>query len=408
MTFVPAPLRAREFRLLFAAQTVSMLGTSMAPVALAFAVLNTLHGSPTDVGLVLLARQVPVIALLLVGGVWADRLPRNRVMVGSNLASGAAQAAAAAFLLSGHATIPLIALLGIVNGGSNAFFYPASSGIVPQTVHETLLQSANSTLQLSMNGAQIAGAALGGLVVAGIGPGWGIGFDAATFFVAAVVTAQMRVLSHARATRTTMLTDLREGWHDFWGRTWLWVIVLQFSFLLAVETGALDVLGPKVSKTHYGGATWFGGILAATVAGNLVGGAAMFRWHPRRMLLTASLGVFPLALPLLALARPEPPAVVAASGFVAGVGLGVFGVLWHTAMQQEIPQERLSRLSAYDALGSIFLTPLGLAAAGPVAALLGYRTTFLGGAVVVVAVSLAVFVSRDVRQLSRRMLPPEI
>ncbi|HEV2590394.1 MAG TPA: MFS transporter, partial [Gaiellaceae bacterium] len=151
MIYIPAPLRAREFRLLFAARTISMLGTAMAPVALAFAVLNTLHGSTTDVGIVLLVRTVPVIALLLIGGVWADRLPRHQVMVGANVLSGLAQAATAALLLTGAASLWLIAVLGALNGASNAFFFPASSGIVPQTVHVSLLQRANSTLRLSLN-----------------------------------------------------------------------------------------------------------------------------------------------------------------------------------------------------------------------------------------------------------------
>lgn len=408
MTFVPAPLRAREFRLLFAARGISMLGTAMAPVALAFAVLNTLHGSTTDVGLVLLARQVPVIALLLVGGVWSDRLPRHHVMVGSNVLSGLSQAAAAALLLTSSANLWLIGALAAANGASNAFFFPASSGIVPQTVHESLLQHANSTLRLALNGTQIAGAALGGLVAAVADPGWAIAVDAATFFVAAMLTARMRVRPPAREAVTSMLHDLREGWADFWSRTWLWVIVLQFSCVLAMETGAMDVLGPRIAKTHYGGAGWFGVILAAAVAGSLVSGMVMLRWRPQHMLRTASFGVFGLALPMLAFARPESAIVVTLASFASGLGLGMFGVLWDTTMQQEIPHDRLSRLSAYDALGSISLTPVGLAAAGPVGALIGFRTTLLGGAVVVVVATLAVFASRDVRQLSRRMLPPEI
>ena len=401
------PLRAREFRLLFAGRTISMAGSAMAPVALAFAVLNPLHGSASDVGFVLVARQVPVVALILFGGVWSDRLPRHHVMVGSNLLGGAAQAATAALLLSGHATLVLVGALAALNGAASAFFYPASTGIVPQTVHESLLQRANSTLRLALNGTQIAGAALGGVVVAAAGPGWAIAFDAASFFAAAAFIARMQVVAHARDVATSMLTELREGWTDFWGRTWLWAIVLQFSFVLAMETGALDVLGAKVAKTHYGGAGWFGVILATTVAGNLAGGALMFRWTPRRMLRVASFGVFPLALPMIAFARPEPPGVVALAGFVAGFGLGVFGVLWDTAMQQEIPRHRLSRMAAYDALGSLCLTPAGLAAAGPIASVVGLRTAFLGGAAVVVVATLAVFASRDVRQLSRRMLPPE-
>jgi predicted MFS family arabinose efflux permease len=408
LTPLRAPLREREFRLLFAGRTISMAGSAMAPVALTFAVLGPLHGTATDVGLVLAARTVPVIALLLVGGVISDRLPRHRVMVGSNLLSCAAQAASAALLLSGGATLWNIAALAVVNSSSSAFFFPASAGIVPQTVQAPLLQRANSTLRLALNTTNIAGAAAGGLLVAGAGPGWAIGLDAASYAVAALVIGRMRISAFERDEATSMAHELRVGWHDFWSRTWLWTIVLQFSLVLAVENGALDVLGAKVSKTHYGGAGWFGGILAAAVGGNLATGLVMLRWQPQRMLRVATLAVFPLVLPLIAFSWPAPVLVVVAASFVAGSGIEVFGVLWDTAMQQEIPTERLSRLSAYDAFGSISLTPVGLAAAGPVAALVGLRAAFLGGAGVIVLATLLVLLSQEVRQLSRRMLPPEI
>lgn len=403
MKLAAGPLREPEFRLLFAARTVSMSGSAMAPVALAFAVLDTLHGSATDVGYVLVARQAPVIVLLLVGGVWADRVPRHRVMVGSNLVSGSAQAGLAALLLTQHAQLWNLIVLSGVNAGANAFFFPASTGIVPQTVHETLLQTANSMLRLSLNGANIAGAALGGIVVSAVGPGWAIAFDAASFLAAAAITARMRIPALLREAGSTMLHELRVGWHDFWSRTWLWSIVLQFSLLIAAEGAALDVLGPKVSKTHFGGAGAYGAILAATVAGSVVTGVLLLRWRPRRTLLTATFAIMPLALPMLAFARPEPPAVVAVASFVAGAGLGIFGVLWDTTMQQEIPQDRLSRLSAYDALGSICLSPLGMAAAGPLAAAVGFRDAFLICAAVVVGATLPVFGVRDVRTMTRRV-----
>src|SRR5258708_2041604 len=121
------PLREREFRLLFAGRTISMAGSAMAPVALAFAVLNTLNGSATDIGIVLAARQAAVVALLLFGGVLADRLPRHRVMVVSNLVSGASQAATATLLLTGHAKLWHLAVLAVVNGSSSAFFFPANT-----------------------------------------------------------------------------------------------------------------------------------------------------------------------------------------------------------------------------------------------------------------------------------------
>jgi MFS family permease len=398
----PGPLREREFRRLFAGRTISMAGSAMAPVALAFAVLD-LTGSTTDLGLVLAAREIPTVAFILFGGVWADRLPRHRVMVASNLLSGASQAAAAALLISGGARIWQLAALAAVNGSSSAFFFPASTGVVPQTVPQPMLQQANAALRLSLNATNIVGAAIGGILVAATSPGWAIAIDAASYGAAAACIGAMNLPGGVRVEGSTVLHELREGWQNFWSRTWLWAIVLQFAIVNAVETGSVNVLGPAVAKKHLGGAGAWGGVLAAISLGLVLTGVVMLRWRPRRILRTATFGIFPMVLPLVALAWPAPLSVVIVAGFLAGAGVEVFGVLWDTAMQQEIPGEKLSRLSSYDALGSFVLTPVGLAVAGPLGAAIGLRTTFLGSAVLIVVATALVLVSGDVRTLERRV-----
>jgi MFS family permease len=398
------PLREREFRLLFSGRTISMAGSAMAPVALAFAVLD-LTGSTTDLGLVLAARQIPTVIFILFGGVWADRLPRHQVMVASNLLSGASQAVTAVLLISGHARIWHLAVLAAVNGSSSAFFFPASTGIVPQTVPAPMLQQANATLRLALNATNITGAAVGGILVAATSPGWAIAIDAGSYAGAAFCIGAMNLPPGLRIEGSTVLHELRDGWRDFWSRTWLWAIVLQFAVVNAVETGAVDVLGPPVAKKHLGGAGAWGAVLAATSLGLVLTGVVMLRWRPRRILRTATFGIFPMVLPLLALGWPAPLVVVIASGFLAGVGVEVFGVLWDTTMQQEIPGEKLSRLSSYDALGSFVLMPIGLAVAGPLGAAIGFRTTFLGSAALVAVSTAFVLLSRDVRTLERRSAP---
>ncbi|MGH3001425.1 MAG: MFS transporter, partial [Gaiellaceae bacterium] len=297
------PLREREFRLLFSGRTISMAGSAMAPVALAFAVLD-LTGSTTDLGLVLAARQIPTVIFILFGGVWADRLRRSQVMVASNLVSGAAQAATAALLIAGHARIWELAVLAAVNGSSSAFFFPASTGVVPQTVPQGMLQQANATLRLALNATNITGAAVGGILVAATSPGWAIAIDAASYVGAALCIGAMRLPAGLRIEGSTVLQELRDGWRDFWSRTWLWAIVLQFAIVNAVETGAVDVLGPSVAKRHLGGAGAWGGVLAATSLGLVLTGVVMLRWRPRRILRTATYGIFPMVLPLLALSWP--------------------------------------------------------------------------------------------------------
>ena len=395
------PLGQREFRLLWLGRTTSFVGSAFANVALAFAVLD-LTGSKADLGFVLAARAVPQVIFLLVGGIWADRLPRHLVMVTSNVISGASQGLIALLLLLGHAQIWQLMALAAVNGMSSAFFFPASSGIIPQTVPRPMLQSANAILRLGQNSSWIFGAALGGLVVAATSPGVGIAVDSATFFLAAFFTALIRIPTELRMEGSNFLAELADGWREFSSRTWLWVIVLQFGFVNAIEQGTEGVLGPAISKEHFGGAAGWGFILTAQSLGLFAGGLILLRFRPRRLLLTATLS-FLLTIPfLLALAGPLPfPAVIALAA-MAGLGIEIFGIMWDTTMQQEIPQEKLSRVYSYDALGSFVLIPLGYAVAGPVSEAVGTRATILGAAAISLTATLLVLLVRDVRTIERR------
>ena len=394
-------LAEREFRLLFLGRTVSIVGSAFANIALAFAVLD-LTGSKADLGYVLAARSVPLVAFMLIGGIWADRLPRHYVMVASNVLSGLSQAAIAALLFSGHAQIWQLAVLAAVNGASSAFFFPASSGIIPQTVPEPLLQDANAVLGLGRNASVIAGGTIAGFVVYATSPATGIAVDAATFFAAAALTSAMHLPKSLHMESSHFLADLALGWREFTGRAWLWAIVLQFGFVNAVEQGSEGVLGPTVAKEHYHGPAGWGLIGAAQAVGLLVGGILMLRLRPRRMLLVATLG-FLLSVPLLfGLAIPVPLVAVLVLGALAGVGLETFQVLWDTTMQQEIPRDRLSRVYSYDALGSFALIPLGLAAAGPIAEVVGTRATLFAGGLISVTATLAVLLVPEVRSLRRR------
>jgi MFS family permease len=395
------PFGQREFRLLFFGRTTSFTGTAFANVALAFAVLE-LTGSKADLGYVLAARALPMVVFLLAGGIWADRLPRHRVMVGSNVVSGLSQGAAAALLLSGHARVWHLAVLAALNGTGSAFFFPASVGVIPQTVPRSMLQSANAVLGLGLNSSYMGGAALGGLVVAATSPGVGIACDAASFLLAALFLGAMRLPPTLRIEGSTFVVELQEGWREFSSRTWLWAIVAQFSLVNAVEQGATNVLGPAIARAHFGGAAAWGLILTAESLGLLVGGLIVLRLRPDRLLLVATLG-FLLTIPfLLALAVPAALAVVIVGGALAGIGSEIFLVLWNTTLQQEIAQEKLSRVSAYDGLGSVAMIPLGLAVAGPVAQVVGTRETILGAAALSLGATLAVLLSRDVRTIRRR------
>jgi MFS family permease len=322
-------------------------------------------------------------------------------MVASNVVSGISQAGVAVLLLAGHARLWELAVLAALNGGSSAFFFPASIGIIPQTVPAGMLQQANATLRLAINSTSITGAAIGGIVVAATSPGIAIAVDAASYGLAAIAIGLMRLPASLRMEGSSVLHDLREGWRDFWSRPWLWAIVIQFGLVNAAVSGTQAVLGPAVAKEKLGGAAGWGVVLAAESIGVVLCGLLMLRWRPRRILRVATYGAFSLVLILIAMAIPAPLPIVVAAAFLTGFGVEIFGVLWDTAVMQEIPQEMLSRISSYDALGSWVLMPLGFIAAGPLADAIGIRATFIAAAVLTVVATGLVLLSRDVRTLER-------
>jgi MFS family permease len=397
---VLSPLRERDFRLLFFGRVVSFAGSAMAPVALAFAVLE-LGGSTTELGFVLALAILPQIFFLLAGGVIADRIPRNLVMVGSNLVAGVAQAVAAYLMLAGKAEIWQLAVIALVRAVASSFFFPAQQGIVPQTVPADELQPANALLRLALNATSIGGAALGGLVVAAAGPGWAIGFDALTYLVAAAILLPMRVQAPQREAAVSFVRELGDGWREFRSRTWIWVVVLGFAFSNAAESAGLNILGPVVAKESLGGASVWGLVLAATGVGLVLGGLLALRIRPERPLFVGVVSITLLVPPLVLLAVEAPWPVIAASALLAGIGVELFSVFWDTSLQTHVPNEVLSRVSAWDAIGSLVLIPAAYAIVGPLADAIGIgQTLWLCAGIVFVAIT-AQLLSRDVRELPR-------
>ncbi|HZP58482.1 MAG TPA: MFS transporter [Dehalococcoidia bacterium] len=394
-------LRGRNFGLLFSGRCVSFLGNAMAPVALAFAVLH-ISDSPSALGIVLAARMLPNVLFLLVGGVIADRLPRSTVLVGANLTGGVAQAVAGVLLVSGRAEVWQLVVLEAVNGAAFAIFYPADTSVVPLTVAEDRLQEANALLRLGTNATMILGAALAGVVVAAINPGTAILVDAATFFAAAALLSLMRGIEAAAPAGASVLADLRTGWSEFIAHRWLWTIVAQFTVMLLGFFGAFMVLGPVVAERELTGATAWAAILGGQSAGLLAGGLVAMRWRPAHPLFVATIAVFGNALPIAALALGLPLPLIVAAALVNGAGMELFGVYWYTALHEHVAPEALARVSAYDALGSICATPVGLIASGPLADLIGIDATlWIGVALIVVPTALVLLVP-EVRSLRSR------
>lgn len=376
-----------RFWLFLSARTVSVLGSAFGPIALAFGVLSLPGTTSATLGVVLAAQGVPQVALLLLGGVIGDRFPRNRVLVIAELVSGLAYAALATMLLTGQAPFVLLCAAAFVAGAASALLLPSLTGTVADLVPADSLQRANGQLRLGTNSARIAGVLAAGAIVAWLGPGVALLVDAATYFVAAGLLGAVRLPGLAVAGRRDLLGDLRVGWHEFASRSWLWSTVAAAAVINAALMAAFGVLGPALAKDRLGGAVAWSLVLAGYSVGMLAGVVVAIRIKPRRPLPTAVVFAPLLALPLLALGFRAPVAVIVVAAFCAGVATDIFGVLWDTTMQTEVPTDALSRVSSYEYLVSLSLKPVGAVVAGLVATDLGPAAGLLvfGGLIVAAA-----------------------
>lgn len=405
VTITPAarsrtPLRHRNFRLLVTGATVSALGNAITPVALAFAVLD-LGGSASELGLVVAAFAAAEVVTILFGGVLGDRLPRAVMMQGSAAAAVVTQALVAASLVGGWSSVPLLTGMSMVNGCLGALSMPSSSAMTRQTVPDAELSSAVATRRLLQNTAMVVGFSAGGLLVAWIGSGWAIAVDALTFAVAAWCFRLLAVPALAAPDRRpSMLADLRAGASEVFRHPWLWLLIGQALLYHLFYGGVQGVLGPIVVGDTMGRAAW-GWVLGTLMAGFIVGGLVSLRWQPRRGLaagtaLLALTAAFPLAM---ALSSHLVPVLVGA--FLHGFGLEVFSVNWDLSIQQNVPEDKLARVSSFDAVGSFVARPLGLAMTGPVAELVGFHLWLIVVAAIMGGSSLLALLSRDVRTLRR-------
>ena len=394
---VPAVLGVRDFRRFFIGQSASLLGDGMVGVALAFAVLD-LTGSPADLGYVLAARTIPLVAGLLIGGVIADRLPRLRIMVAADLARFLGQGTMAALLISGHARIWELAALQALHGAAAATFNPASTGLIPSLVPSSRLQQANALRGLAISIGGIGGPVVSGVLVATASPGWAIAVDAVSFAISAIMLAGLRSPAHQPPPAQPFVRALREGWTAFSSQTWIWATVTTTS-LTNMLFATFMVLGPAVSKQSLGGPTAWATIQALLGAGSLIGGIAALRLHPSRPLRTGVLTLALCPLPVLGLAAHLPTVAVAGFALLCGVGITIFNTLFETALQHNVPDQALSRVSAYEWFGSVACQPIGQATAGPVAAGFGIYPTLWVTGIAQLLLALAALTSPAIRRL---------
>jgi MFS family permease len=391
-------LRYREFRLLFTGQLVSLFGDGLFAVALSFAVLDETH-SRSGLGIVLAAGSLPLVAFVLVGGVWADRLSRRRVMLGADGARMVIQAVLATLVLSGNASLASFIVLYGLYGLAMAFFSPASTGLIPETLPAGELQQANGLMGMTRSVTAVAGGAVGGVLVDAIGAGSAIAVDAATFAASALALALMRVGPATAATRQRFAHELAVGWREVRSRRWVWMAILNASLFLMLYVAPFEVIGPIVSRESLGGPIAWGLISASFAAGMAAGGLGMMLVRlPRPMVVASAMLLVTSVSPVL-LAHAAPVALICAAYLLEGAAVGVWITTWETALQRQIPARVLSRVSAWDWMGSLAGMPLGFALTGPLLALVGERDVLYGMAAVALVLTIWMLAVADLRNI---------
>ncbi len=416
-------LRHRDFRYLWLAQSASVIGDCIVIVALALFVIE-LTGSATDLGFVLAAASLPLVAFLLLGGVWADRLPRHRVMVVTDLVRFALHALLATLIFTDTVAIWQLIVIEALFGSAEAFFRPAANGLLPQTVPEEEIQQANGLSTLSNNIGEFAGPALATALVLGLGAGWAFALDAATFLVSAALLSRVRPRRRETTARQIaaapapapatpapaaahssepagVWSEIRDGYREVRSRSWVWATLAAFCAALFTGLAPWFVLGPVVAREQYGEIGVYGLVSAVLGVGTIIGSLLGIGWRPR----------FPMRAAMLAILLWPGVAVLYAAGvtlyvvtpamLLGGAGIALFDVWWMTALAERIPPDKLSRVSSYDWMVSLALLPLGYVLAGPLASALGAVEVLLGGSVLA-AIALALgLLPRQTRMLKR-------
>ena len=405
---LPALLRDEaQFARLFVGQSLSVLGDRVSFVAVPFAVLSV-GGSAFDVGLVTAAALLPMLLFTLVGGVWADRFRRHRMMLASDVVRFATQSAAAALLLTGVAEVPHLVLLMVVFGTADAFFMPASTGLLPLVVPAGRLREANALRGFVQSSGLVVGPAVAGALVALAGPGGALALDALTFAASAVCLAGLtpRGPAGGREPATgggAFLAELRAGWTEVRSRTWVWSGMAAMAVYHVVVLPSVFVLGPVLADREWGGAASWSVVVAAFGVGSVVGNVCVYRLRLAHPMAVAAAALVVASTQAVIIGSGGSVVVIAVLEAVTGVAVSLFFVLWETALQTHVPESSLSRVSSYDHMVSAGLMPLGLVLAGPVSDALGVRPTLWAMTAVAVPAALALLCVPAVRALPARL-----
>jgi MFS family permease len=399
-------LAHRYVKRLFIARFISNFGNGMGPIALAFGILALPNGSGNMLGFVLGTTTVVFLLMAPFGGVIADKYGRARMVGLTDMAAGAVLFIQVFYFAKGD--VPLAILL-ITNGFFGlmwGIFWPAFSGLMPAVLPEEGLQKGNALNAFMTNAGVISGAAVAGILIDLFGVAFTLAIDAASFFISGFMVFTFRHLTpRAQQTENTMLDDLLHGWKVFLSFRWIVIIVGAFSFIVLCWAAAENVLGPLIALEHFNGAKSWSFVISAESAGLIFGSLIAIKVKPKYPMRFLMISSFTITFYIWSLAKPQSLLIIAFGAFLFGITLDLWGTLWSTAVQRQVPRDSLSRVSAFDAMGSMMLRPVGLAIAAPLSTLVGIENFLQILAAITVVAIVVPLLDPQVRNMSYEDLP---
>jgi MFS family permease len=340
-----------------------------------------------------------MIALMLLGGVFADRFRRNRIVGGSDILGALFVGTSALSLISGYKHLWVLVLMGALFGILNALWWPAMSGVLPEIVPRESLQKANAFVGLTSNIGNVSGTLLGGVIVATFNPGWGLFVDSISFLIAGIIVWNLELPMRNRGESKGMFHELRSGWREFISRSWVLTLVITFAAINMAFESLLQVLGPLNFKDpSFGPRAWSYNLAALTV-GMMVGGYIVLKKKFKRPMFVVMILIALSVIWDFSLALSLPLYITVTAAVLSGITVEMFVVTWNTSLQHHIPEESFSRVNSYDAVGSYGIAPLGIVFAGPLANHFGVSTMLWATGTITLVAALGSLTVRSVREL---------
>lgn len=390
-----APLRHRNFRLLWAGQTVSSFGNNINGVALPFQLL-ALGATPLQLGIAVALHIGTGVAFLLLGGAIADRLPRRTLILASDVAGGCVAATLALLSATGLLRVEHVYVAAVALGAVGAFLQPAYRAIIADLVPPDVLLAANATRLLGRSLARIAGPTAGGLAVALSGPSLAFSIDAVTF----LVSFGTLLLAHPVRRRTTpsstpIVRDIRDGLAYVFSVRWVWMTTIYFMLVNVAYAGHSGVMAPLLVRDTLGGdARTYGAIIAAYGVGTIVASIGVAQIAARRpgLLLFAFEILAAVTFVAIGIAPILPVAILSTA--LTGVCLSSSTVIWQALLQRHVPAPMQGRVSSIDLLGNSVINPIAPIAAAALIGSLGPPAAFtVAGAYALVLASVGLLAS---------------